>query len=646
MSSIVWARPDHAARNSADIKVSVLLDGTVARIAEHDACCVRYDQDANVTTLKLRFSCDKKKVTVKELREHVHGLYRAYLPTVYVDNPDELPLVIVPVEVMDNEEHFFKGRNASNSLTLEYAEARLVGPGDVNLGLGFLWDRFDFTDEGDVSYHQLIRTTFAPSLTRVKPESSAKSATGRCPTSVRRWTDFYDAVNRYNGPAQTALHRSMYPTISDHPQKYTGSESEVEALLDNEAFLLVNELTMGCDIEIGSRQFVHRGVIGQPDRVIHNCLSPLVPIEVESSSVLPDDADIVSLCQEALQTLSKLPDQRYSKLSAEDQHTWDIAVRDNMAAKVLIQIIGYACVNKLRYAILTTHRAWWFLERLPSELGAVRVAGPIHARNRDPTVGQCLDYMLSLALASPSCPSPSALRTSSPPRRGRGGARGDSNPGLGTIAGGVAKRSFTNYRLDADAAKSRKAFDANAVVRRDSGEVEFTENDVLPRLYPALSQSTRSSVYPITVFHEASITMALKVVDCYKVEDDDVKDELMNELDAYEYLPELQGSVIPQLRAFGNWYGGAFLVLGSELIEGKDLCAEHQDMFGEVRRAFMKLHDAGIVHGDVACRNTLVTRDPARPIVLIDFGRANEATNVAIARELGSLDRLFDSLRS
>ncbi|KAI8999249.1 hypothetical protein BC832DRAFT_217798 [Gaertneriomyces semiglobifer] len=156
---------------------------------------------------------------------------------------------------------------------------------------------------------------------------------------------------------------------------------------------------------------------------------------------------------------------------------------------------------------------------------------------------------------------------------------------------------------------------------------------MLPRLRPPLGESRWSTVTAVAIFPQAPAEIALKMVDVNKVEHD-VLEELFNELDAYEYLEELQGSVIPGLRAYGCMTGGAFLVLGTELLsQVAHLGAAHKDKFSKVREAYSRLHAAGIVHGDVAPRNILVTTEPERPVVLVDFGRAREATMMDVERE-------------
>lgn len=86
---------------------------------------------------------------------------------------------------------------------------------------------------------------------------------------------------------------------------------------------------------------------------------------------------------------------------------------------------------------------------------------------------------------------------------------------------------------------------------------------------------------------------------------------LQKELDIYGDLRTLQGIVIPKLLAFGTLVNGAMAFLATSWEDGHELGEMESDknLLIKVKAAYQKLHEAGVLHNDVARRNILVLKN-------------------------------------
>ncbi|KAJ3183477.1 hypothetical protein HDU87_006796 [Geranomyces variabilis] len=301
--------------------------------------------------------------------------------------------------------------------------------------------------------------------------------------------------------------------------------------------------------------------------------------------------------------------------------------------------------------MITTLSSWWFLERPDHAINEVRIAGPFPTTGTNPTIAQCLDYMLALALAKPELASPSESAASTPAGSPLSASRkklriGGGSSGLGGPSGGTSTPPTGGFKKYA-ASRGRKAglLDLPArLIDQDGGFEEFTEANMLPGLRKSrVTSSSTVAQMTVSIPPNKSVTLALKIIDRTKVAEE-ICTQLETEIDAYSYLVELQGTIIPALRAYGCFQGGQFPLIGTEYIEGHELSANDQEHFPAVRNAIRRLHDAGIIHGDLARRNILITESNERRVVIIDLGLAEEATTDAIAEETGHLVELLTSL--
>ncbi|KAJ3053581.1 hypothetical protein HK097_003908 [Rhizophlyctis rosea] len=556
------------------------------------------------TSIRVTVTCDETVDTVLNPKEFVRTSFVTSVPSVY--HPQHA-VGSIPMRM-----HFFdkkqKGRelgDVPNAATLrEIWMKKATDP--ANLTYVYV---VEFAKRGDASIDEMMEVTFSQNPTISNTSSSTIAAIGRCPAELRRWTNFEQAAKSHNPPASAAPHRSTFKFIDQSEEGELSSEAHVERLISAEQFKILNELCRGTGIQVGGRQSPHLQPAGQPDFVIHNGIHTLIPIEIMPSSVLPFDTDIVNLAKPVLRELRERFDPRYAQLTDIQKIQWQQIIGNNIGAKVIIRTLAYIQGNCLRYGVLTNQSEWWFFCRSPPDIDVIEIAGPITSDHSNPTVNKCIDYVIALALQDHHCDSPNSTPIPSPQsRRGR-------QLGSGRQFGGSSSGSTST---------GGPLLDDPAVLIQGDMEYTFEIGDVLPATVSY--GSGRSTVWMTAVFQPPhQIHLALKLVDRLKAPEDVVR-ELVNELQMYEQLSELQGSVIPRLLAYGTLSSGALYTIGTERIPGRNLRVDDTQLQTTVMDAYHALHLRGVIHGDVARRNIMVTGETARTVVLLDFGMARDVT--------------------
>jgi len=109
--------------------------------------------------------------------------------------------------------------------------------------------------------------------------------------------------------------------------------------------------------------------------------------------------------------------------------------------------------------------------------------------------------------------------------------------------------------------------------------------------------------------------VVFKTIDISKRKDG--LDQFDHEISIYRELDSLQGHVIPTLIAYGN-LGGLLQVIVLENV-GKSITSEQAvQKHDEINTALQRIHEKGIVHGDLRLPNILV--DENNIVRIIDFG--------------------------
>jgi hypothetical protein len=98
-------------------------------------------------------------------------------------------------------------------------------------------------------------------------------------------------------------------------------------------------------------------------------------------------------------------------------------------------------------------------------------------------------------------------------------------------------------------------------------------------------------------------------------------DQFNHELSIYRDLEDLQGNVIPRLIAYGN-LGGLLQVIVLENV-GKSITREQAEQkHDEINAALQRIHENGVVHGDLRLPNILI--DKENNVRIIDFGMSSK----------------------
>jgi predicted Ser/Thr protein kinase len=137
----------------------------------------------------------------------------------------------------------------------------------------------------------------------------------------------------------------------------------------------------------------------------------------------------------------------------------------------------------------------------------------------------------------------------------------------------------------------------------------------------------------------------------YTDKDKHLAPELENEMFMYEKLSELQGDVLPQLIYAGPMLAGRTAIATSDC--GVPLCewaetASSEDLeivAEEARDKLRKMHEAGVLHGDIKSVNLTVGHD--RKVSLIDLAFASElqdAGGVEAVEERDALDAVLSEI--
>lgn len=162
-------------------------------------------------------------------------------------------------------------------------------------------------------------------------------------------------------------------------------------------------------------------------------------------------------------------------------------------------------------------------------------------------------------------------------------------------------------------------FDLSSARRRAEGCVVNTQ-------FPAASVGKRG------------LQIVCKVVDVLRYPD--TANLLNNEARAYTVLPNLQGEVIPTLYGFYEVWGILQLLalepVGNAIWEDEQI---NQTLCMGMKAALQRIHDAGFVHGDIACPNFCKTE--SGDVFLADLERCKPSGNPSeLANEMNEVDGL------
>lgn len=230
--------------------------------------------------------------------------------------------------------------------------------------------------------------TYTPGSQRKKKSktTTTKSNWARTPASVVGWQDF--------------IHQASIMALNDTTPQYdkpifmpydVSEEEEVREAL-NVNVLRVLSTTIGSNQmpkEMFRRCSAFERVQGKPDFILIDNNRLIPAIEAKTKRVLSVD-DIVETYQENLKDLAE---HRASPVFVIDP---------------IKQIYGYMGHNKLQYGVFSTYERIWFLRRPQDNPGKLFISEAVMNTATNPTLLQCLVYIMSLARHNPNSSSPAS----------------------------------------------------------------------------------------------------------------------------------------------------------------------------------------------------------------------------------------------
>ncbi|KAF9344229.1 hypothetical protein BGX34_005868 [Mortierella sp. NVP85] len=427
---------------------------------------------------------------------------------------------------------------------------------------------------------------------RPASSSSTKSATGRMPTSVTEWTTFENDARLYDAERVRTFKQG---DITFDDQATYCDENTLTSTYDRNVLTVLKRMREG-SISFGSHNATI--VVGEPDRVIFRPTGELLlAIELKTPSALRSD-DLVQLYEQDLALLM------------------NDFVLSSSSTRIIQQIHGYLCVNRLRYGVLSTYNQTWLLRRTRNDL---EVSPVITFNNNDPSVLRSLSYILKLALEEAS---------ETPP----GPVTPHPNPPQSTSSGTSTEGedSDSDYR-------PAHYFGKRNIHQPVTLSTGFTVSVGDVHLPEFKWQGVLGSGRTGTVFKAEWRGEVVAAKICDLNQHPELKEEILTEVAVYETLNSLQGICIPQVRCTG-FYSGLFVVALE--FAGTPSEIDNLDQRDRLRvvQIFSQLHSFGILHGDTRPENILVRGED---IFLIDFGNSKIADKTELNNEMLAVKRIL-----
>lgn len=294
--------------------------------------------------------------------------------------------------------------------------------------------------------------------------------------------------------------------------------------------------------------------------------------------------------------------------------------------------------NKLQYGVFSTYERTWFLRRPQDNPGKLFISEAVMNTATNPTLLQCLVYIMSLARhnpnsSSPASPSPPAddyeppdekdgdgnstyhLPKGSSSRSGRGGqGRDREGSGKRDRSSSMGERNQSNIKGKQRAAGNEQS--RGVLGLEDFGWDSFDVIDVL-------GNGRCGTVFEAVLRGEK---VAFKLCDLWQYPE--YEKEIFTEVKTYMSLEQLQGRTIPKLKGAGYTAGGFFAIateIAGSPIEVEELSDQERN---EIVKALSDIHDHGILHKDIRPENILIQRHrDGFKAMFIDFAFSKRVSN-------------------
>jgi hypothetical protein len=445
----------------------------------------------------------------------------------------------------------------------------------------------------------------------------------RSPHSVRKWDSFIK--NASEMPVDNTTPQFDKPSFLNIG---ASAELSVQVSLQANVFRVLSATIGALQPSKEEFDFPHSAFVrvqGNPDFVLEAGGNLIVPIEVKTKFILPED-NIVEI------------------FNAEHP---PVGVVDSIR-----QIFGYMAHNKRRFGVLSTYDKTWFVRRGYNDPGALYISDAVNQADSSPTLLRCFAYIMLLARQDCYCPypAPSPPRsvgeyhesgeeaeakepTYQPPKGISSRFRSDW-PGIDRASAG--KKGIRSKRNELSTRGKRGGPPDNRWNRRelrlenfDWGSYEVTDY---------LGEGLTGTVFEGTLRGER---VAIKLTDLWH--DPLLHKAMLREARAYVKMEYLQGHGIPKLKGVGYTAGGLFALI-MEFV-GMPIEVEYLDdnMREMIVGVLASIHAEGILHGDVRSDNILVKNCHDGPrITFIDFGFSRKfSSRNECVREMAGLKKMI-----
>jgi hypothetical protein len=428
------------------------------------------------------------------------------------------------------------------------------------------------------------------------------SSWARSPHSVQKWDNF--TRNASGMPVDDTIPQFHRPTFID---RTASDEYGVQSALQSNVFHILSA-TIGArqpSKEKFYRPSALERIQGNPDFFLQAGDSLIVPVEVKTKWILPDDI-IVDI--------------------------FDVEDPPVCVLNSIRQIFGYMAHNQRRYGVLSTYDKTWFIWRPENDTGTLFISDVVHAEDTSPTLLRCFAYIMSLARQDSHCPFPPP----SPPgsredyddtpeehddehKEPTHQPRKEFSPRLETKEQGsdraiAGKTGITSKKNQPNTKGKPGASDKKQLNRRELKLEKFDWNSFEVTEY--LGEGRCGTTFEGTLRGER---VAIKLTDLWQYPV--LHKEMLREARVYVKLGKLQGHGIPKLKGVGYTAGGLFALMtefGGSPIQVENLDDKMREMIVGV---LANIHVEGYLHGDVRCENILVEYCQYGPrIRFIDFG--------------------------
>ena len=399
---------------------------------------------------------------------------------------------------------------------------------------------------------------------RLKSAGTTKPRYASPPQSIAPWEGFKAGVN---GTIWDGTPKYSQPMFQDRGLCF--KEESIRHKLYGNVLLPFNNL-LASDEAGEVFDYPTEGTFGEPDFIQHLNGELRLAIEVKTKWALAASDLVKAYTQNLI-----------------DIHEGKTKLSEPAVYHHVCQIFGYLSHNELRYGVLTTYDKTWFLYR---ENCCLYISPPIQHDDLQPTLFQCLFYLISLARDNHRC-----------------SAAPSSNPSNG---------------------------------EEECTPLEFFDWGSFSTV-SVLGEGRTGTVFKAILHGEM---VALKICDLWK--HPDYEEELLNEVEVYHALKDLQGNCIPRFKGAGYTAGGLFAIateiVGSPLEDVSSLSGEEHLV---IQTALSSIHDHGFVHNDIRKGNILIKRNGSQfSAFFIDFAFSKPGDQHNFQNEMELLEALSDSL--